>query len=153
MSDIYTLVLNSQNSTNRTGSNINSYTYYINWDVVLDRIHQNYSVGFTLKSVNTSTSITVNGFVSINFGRSNCYEQSNSQTSKIGFFYPVCVQQTQTTFNYFFNATSNDNSPIEIAYPSNKFINVVFSDFNPSTTSFTMYDYVLELTFTPIPKN
>ena len=52
MKDTFNLILNSQNSTNRTGS-LNSYTYYINWSSVLPEMNkttpQTFNVTWTLK--------------------------------------------------------------------------------------------------------
>jgi hypothetical protein len=150
MSESYSLIINSQNTLNRDNSsgNINSYKYYINWDTVLPKKYSTFNVGFTLKSINTATNITVNALVNINFGQSNMFDQSNNQSTCLGIAYPVPVQQTANTWNYFYNSTLNDNQPVSISYPTNQIITVTFTNFD-LTTALTMYNYVLQLTFTP----
>ena len=151
MSETYSLIINSQNAINRDTSsgNINSYKYYVNWDAVLPKKYSNFNVGFTLKSVNTATNITVNALVNINFGQSNMFDQTNNQSQSLGIAYPVPVQQTANSWNYFYNSTLNDNQPVTISYPVNQIITVTFTNFDLAT-ALTMYHYVLQLTFTPV---
>ena len=70
----YTLILDSQNSTNLiSNTNIYACQYYINWDAILEPKYQTYSLTYTLKSVNstqqtttftaTTSSITFSGFI------------------------------------------------------------------------------------------
>ena len=91
----HALVINSQNTTNRSGANVNSYTYYINWDSVLPQINkdkaQTFNLSWTLKSVSTATVLNKNAIVSINFGRSNTFDQTNSQCSVIYFSQPLAL--------------------------------------------------------------
>ncbi len=149
--ETFSLILNSQNVANRDNSSgsIASYKYYINWDAVLPTRNQTYNVSFTLKSVNTAVQLTANGFVSINFGQTNAMDQSNNQVSILGICYPVVIQQNSTSWTYYYNSTLNDNTPTTISYPSNSIITVLFTNFNPAV-AFTMYDYVLQLIFTPV---
>jgi hypothetical protein len=146
----YSLIINSQNAVNRDSSsgNINSYKYFINWDSVLPKKYSTFDVGFTLKSVNTATNITVNALVGIDFGQTNLFDQTINQSRIIGITYPVPVQQTANTWNYFYSSTLNDNQPVTISYPTNQMITVSFTNFD-LTTPLTMYHYVLQLTFTP----
>jgi hypothetical protein len=144
----HALVINSQNTSNRSGANVNSYTYYINWDSVLPRIDkdkaQTYNLIWTLKSVSTATVLSKNAIVSINFGRSNTFDQTNSQSSVIGYVFPqICGA------NYYFTSSTFDNIKTVLTYPSSNFITITFSDFLTST-AFVMYDYVLILNFEPI---
>ena len=151
MSLTYNLTLNTQSTStsiiNKTS--LNKVQYNINWDAVLPRKFQEYQLTWTFKSVNTATSLNENLFVDINFGASNSYDL-NQMTSKIGFVYPNVVQQTSTTFSYFYQATVYDNPPVEISYPSNNVITVNLYKFDGTTAPTTALDYVLELSFTPI---
>ena len=117
MSLTYNLTLNTQSTStsiiNRTS--LNKVQYNINWDAVLPRKFQEYLLTFTLKSVNTATSLNENLFVDINFGSSNVYEL-NQMTSKIGFVYPNVVQQDATHWSYFYQATIYDNPPVALTY-------------------------------------
>ena len=151
MSENYSLIINSQNATNRltTSTPLNSNQYYINWSSVLPKRYQMYNVSFTLKSVNITTSLTVNALVGINFGQTNLYDQSNNPSTTLGICYPVAVQQTSTTWNYFYNSTLNDNTPVTISYPSNSIITVNFTNFD-LTTPVVMQHYILQLQFTPL---
>jgi hypothetical protein len=149
--ETYSLILNSQNATNLTTiSGQTQIQYYINWNAVLpyqnkDTPREFYVMTWTLKSVNTATSLNQNAFVDIKFGQSNTCEQS-STSSKVGFIYPNAVQQTSTTWTYFYQATAYDNLPTTIAYPSSNLLTVTFSDFN-SANAFNMIHYVLILNF------
>ncbi len=147
----FSLILNSQNAINRDNSSgtIASYKYYINWDAVLPTRNQTYNVSFTLKSVNTNNQLTANGLVSINLGQTNIMDQSNNQVSFLGICYPVVVQQNANAWNYYFNSTLNDNTPVTISYPSNRIITVSFTNID-LVTPFVMYHYVLQLIFTPV---
>ena len=154
MSLTYNLTLNTQNTSNiiDTSNGKNAYKYYINWDAILNRHFQEYNLIWTLKSVNTSTSLSENLFVDINFGSVNNYEQSNQMSSKIGFVYPNAVQQTSTTWSYFYQSTIYDNPGSQISYPSNNIITVKLYKFDNSAPT-TNLDYVLELSFIPIMTN
>ena len=101
-----------------------------------------------MKSVNTATNITVNALVGIDFGQTNLFDQTINQSRIIGITYPVPVQQTANTWNYFYSSTLNDNQPVTISYPTNQMITISFTNFD-LTTPLTMYHYVLQLTFTP----
>jgi hypothetical protein len=149
MSETYSLIINSQNATNRiSNADLTKYQYYINWSSVLPKNYQTYNVGFTLKSVNTATQITVNALVSINFGQTNMSDQ-NGPSTYLGIAYPVVVQQSAVLWNYFYNSTLNDNQSVTISYPTNSILTVSFTNFD-LTTALTMYNYVLQLTFTPV---
>lgn len=147
----YSLLLNSQNAINRDNSsgNINSYKYYINWSAVLPKKYSTFNVSFTLKSVNVTTSLTINSLVSVDFGQSNLYDQSNNQSKILGFAYPVAVQQASAVWNYYYISTLAENHPVTISYPTNDIITVNFRNID-LTTAFVMYHYVIQLTFTPI---
>ena len=152
MSLTYNLLLNTQIQTSANKPTLYNVSYYINWDAILPRKYQEFILVWTLKTVNTTTSINENLFVDINFGASNTYEL-NQMTSKIGFVYPNVVQQTSATWSYFYQATVYDNPPTEISYPSNNIITVKLYKFDGTSAPTQTLDYVLELSFTPIQKD
>ena len=147
----YNLTLNTQSTSKSIidKSNLAQVQYNVNWDAVLPRKFQEYQLVWTLKTVNTATSINQNLFVDINFGASNTYAL-NQMSSKVGFVYPNVVQQDATHWSYFYQATIYDNPPVEISYPSNNVITVKFYGFDGITAPTQSLDYVLELSFTPI---
>ena len=150
MSLTYNLTLNTQIQTTANKPNLYTVQYNVNWDAILPRKFQEYQLIWTFKSVNTSTSINENLFIDINFGASNSYELTNQVSSKIGFIYPNAVQQTSTTWSYFYQSTIYDNPPVQISYPCSNIITVKLYKFDGvSAPSFNL-DYVLELSFTPI---
>jgi len=58
MSETYSLILNSQNTSNIVNnSSLSAYQYNINWDAILPRKYQRYSVSYQLKSVNLQTAV------------------------------------------------------------------------------------------------
>ena len=57
MPETYSLILNSQNTTNIVNnSSISAYQYNINWDAILPRKYEKYNVTYQLKSANLQTS-------------------------------------------------------------------------------------------------
>ena len=148
----YSLILNSQNTSGLT--TINGQTqiqYYVNWSAVLpyknkDTPRGSYIMTWTLKSITSTTALTANVLVDIKFGQSNACEQGGSTSSKVGVIYANEVQQTSTTWRYFYTASAIDNLPTTVSYPASNLITVTFQDFN-SATAFTMIHYVLILSF------
>ena len=58
MPETYSLILNSQNTTNVVNnSSLSAYQYNINWGAILPRKYDKYSVTYQLKSVNVQTSV------------------------------------------------------------------------------------------------
>ena len=58
MSETYSLILNSQNTTNIVdNTSLSNYSYNIRWDSILPREYQRYSVTYQLKSANIQTTI------------------------------------------------------------------------------------------------
>ena len=54
--ETYTLVLNSSNASNRTNNaSLSSVSYIINWDAVLPRKYNQYSLNWQLKTNLTQT--------------------------------------------------------------------------------------------------
>jgi len=78
----YSLVLSSQTTTNRIGTNKRNYQYYINWNSILpkpENINQKYLVKFTFKGLVQGSFAEVYT-LNIDFGGSNMYDQSNSKS-------------------------------------------------------------------------
>ena len=98
-----------------------------------------------------NTSLTQNVILSVNFGYTTAYEQTNSQSSVLGSIYPYIYPLSNTAnisiFNY--NSSFLDNAPIQIGYPSNQVITVRFSNLNGSLFT-QMPHYQLQLYFEPI---
>jgi hypothetical protein len=60
MSETYSLIINSQNSSNRVdNTSLSSYSYNINWDAILPKEYNRYSVKFQLKSTNIQSTVFV----------------------------------------------------------------------------------------------
>lgn len=58
MSETYSLILNSQNTTNIVNnSSLSAYQYNIRWDAILPRKYERYSLTYQLKSANLQTAI------------------------------------------------------------------------------------------------
>ena len=77
MSETYSLILNSQDTTNIVNnSSLSAYQYNISWDAILPRKYDRYSVTFSLVSANANTVVftgtqtaTVLSVVNIIFGQ------------------------------------------------------------------------------------
>ena len=81
----YTLVLNSTNATNRTGTAPN-FTYLVNWETILEK-QCSYSISFSFHSTVVASAFTELYTLSINFGSSNVYSQSASPFNQLGFLH------------------------------------------------------------------
>ena len=157
MKETRTLVIHSQNATNRSGSNTRNYQYYINWSSVLpspENINQKYHVRFAFITPAT-TSFGEVFTLSIDFGGSNTYDQTGSKSTVLGNVFPIqnnsaTTSGTNTVF-YYSKATMNDNIPITMEYPNNNFITVSLVNLNTSfPTNYFTNNYMLTLEFTPI---
>lgn len=157
MKETYTLLLNSQTATNRLGSTVKNYQYYINWNTILpkpENLNQKYSLKFSIIS-HAQASLTAEVYqLYIDFGGSNMYDQSNSRTTYLGYIYPMAnyssgVTGTYTTYSYSM-AKSTDNVPVCVEYPNNSLITVNLVNANTgSGTTFTN-NYMLTLEFIPL---
>jgi hypothetical protein len=157
MKENYTLVLSSQNTTNRIGTTKKSLQYYINWNAILpkpENINQKYLVRFSFTSLAQASLIAEVYSLNIDFGGSNMYEQTNSKSTYLGYLYPLAnyssgAAGTYTTYSYSI-AKSTDNVPVSIEYPNNSLITVNLVNINnASGTTFTN-DYILTLEFIQI---
>ena len=147
MKQYYTLVLNSTNSSNRTGT-APTYSYNINWDAIFPENLRNkkFAVSFVFSSLVVTTPFTEVYTVNINFGTTNVYNQTPSQSAFLGFLYPYMTSATA----YFAMATINDNSPITISYPVNRNITVSIGNANLASSTVNITNYILTLRFTPL---
>jgi hypothetical protein len=149
MSNIsYSLCLNSQNTTNRTGSSIDNYTYTIDWSKVLPTKYKTYNVTYKLKSVAVYTgSISGTGAININFDNTKIINQGGTSCSVVGIVEPNTYLVVSGS-NYSWYYESVNNLPFTIFYPSTSSLNVKFTAFD-LTSVFTMQNYILQLNFTP----
>ena len=146
MKEYYTLVLNSTNSVNRTGTAPN-FTYNINWDSVLpDKRYTKYKVNFSFNSLVVATPFTEIYTINVIFGTTNVYNQMPSQSAYIGCVHPYNTSAT----SYYAIANINDNPDITIAYPSNRLITVSIGNANLASSTVNITDYILTLQFMPI---
>ena len=217
MDETYSLILNSQNTKNSISVNgTNQISYNINWDAVLPRKYNKYSLRWQLQAVSITTTVfqgTTNGTtltvsmtiaplavgnifiynaqlfqiiantgvgtwtlsqapqtqitvptifslfqldydvlaVSINFGKSNAVDQTYSTSNIIGYINPLCINVAPSINAYNYNASFQDNGPIQILYPSNNNITVNFLLLDGVTiNTASSFNYILQLSFTPI---
>ena len=157
MKENYTLLLNSQNATNRIGTTKKQLQYYVNWNAILPKpqnISQKYLLKFSFISVAQASLIAEVYSLNIDFGGANMYEQTNNKTTYLGYLYPMAnyssgVTGTYTTYSYSI-AKSTDNVPVCVEYPNNSIITVNLVNINnASGTTFTN-EYYLTLEFTSI---
>ena len=157
MKETYNLVLNSQTTTNRIGTVTRSYQYMVNWSAVLpkpENINQKYSVRFSFITPSSGSFGEV-FTLSIDFGGSNVYDQTNSRSTFLGCVYPVSNQTAATsgtnTVFYYGKATTIDNIPVTVEYPNNNIITVSILNANASYPNiYFTNNYILNLEFTPI---
>jgi hypothetical protein len=147
MKQYYTLVLNSTNSSNRTGT-APTYSYNINWDAIFPQNlrDKKFAVSFVFSSLVVTTPFTEVYTVNINFGTTNVYNQTPSQSAFLGVLYSYMTNATA----YFAMANINDNSPVTICYPTNRIITVSIGNANLASSTVNITDYILTLQFTPL---
>jgi hypothetical protein len=147
MKQYYTLVLNSTNSSNRTGT-APSFSYNINWDAIFPQNlrDKKFAVSFVFSSLVVTTPFTEVYTVNINFGTTNVYNQTPSQSAFLGVLYSYMTSATA----YFAMANINDNSPVTISYPTNRIITVSIGNANLASSTVNITDYILTLQFTPL---
>ena len=124
--EYYTLILNSTNSINRTGT-APTYSYYINWDTILPTKYSKYSVNFCFNSFVVTTAFTELYTININFGTTSVYNQIPSQTQCLGFVHP-------------YSTSSTSYSDVNIMYPTNRLITVTIASANLSSSTNNLTD-------------
>ena len=147
MKQFYTLVLNSTNSVNRTGT-APQFTYNINWDTIipLNLRDKKFAVSFNFSSLVVAAAFTDIYTINVVFGATNVYNQTPSQSAFLGFLYPY-----MTSVNaYFAMANVSDNSSVVISYPSNRSLTVAIGNANLASSTVSITDYILTLQFTPL---
>lgn len=152
MSKTYTLLLNSGNTVNRSGTVTNDYTYYVNWSSFLPKEVKKFDVSYSLKSYMTSTLQTNIVLLSANIGNQTSYDQTYSQTPIICAITPK--SNPGSTVYFYYETFITDESGFVISYPQNNYLNIKILNPTPvngvysSATDFP--DYVLQLSFTEI---
>ena len=147
----YTLLISSQNATNRLGANKRNLQYYINWSAILPKPEdpgQKYQLKFVMTSLFTAAGFNEIYSLNIDFGGANVFEQTGSKSNFVGLVYPSFV----STFNQYYYAMSknNDNLPIIVEYPNNSLITINLVNSTVGSGTVYNYEYLLTLQFTPI---
>jgi len=157
MKENYTLILNSQITTNRIGANKYNYSYNINWTSILpkpENINQKFLVRFSFISIVQASLMTDVYSLNINFGGSNMYDQIPSKNTYLGFLYPLANYTSAAAGTYTTNSYSisklTDNPGITIEYPNNSLITINLVNINVASGNTFPNDYILTLEFTPI---
>ena len=156
--ETYNLVLNSQISTNRIGSNKRNYQYYVNWNAILPNKYKRFLVNFSFITL-VQSSFAEMYILYLDFNGTNVYSQSNSRNNYAGNLLPTnnltnaVAQATGTTIqtSYFYIMTRlNDNPNFTIQYPNNNLITVDIVNANSSSGTTFNYEYILNIQFIPI---
>jgi hypothetical protein len=91
--------------------------------------------------------------VAIDFGsKSTTISQSNTVNTTIGYITTNPIPLTNNLFLYNYGCSYNDNGPTKINYPNNSSITVKITQIDGITllNDNEVFDYVLQLYFTPI---
>ena len=94
--ETYNLILNSQISTNRIGSNKRNYQYFINWNAILPNKYKKFSVRFSFITISTSSFGEV-WTISIDFNTSNLYDNNSSRNNYLGSIFPILNNSASTS--------------------------------------------------------
>lgn len=145
----YTLILNSQLTTNRidTSAGISGYKYYVNWGAILPPEYTKFDVSFVFRSSTSGTDPVNTILLGMNLGNRTLYDQTMSQSNIIGAIIPKSYGSTR----YYFESNYPDDSGFICSYPSNSYVTVTMSNLDGSAnTNFPAGGYVLFLCFTVI---
>ena len=148
MKESFVLQLSSQSATNRLGANKRAYQYNINWSAILPKpadITQKYQLKYTFSSLSTA-SISDIYTISVDFGGSNVYEQTNSKSTFIGLAFPIGNNGT----NYYIQSKYPDNVQVCIEYPNNSLITVNITPLLVGSGNIWNIEYIMMMEFTPI---
>lgn len=150
MSKTYTVVLNSQNTTNLdTTGTIIAYTYKINWHNILPFGVDKFDLTTTFKSRPTTAEMLETIMLSVNLGSTLVADQNTYSSSFLCSIIPKSFQGT--AINYYYESNVIDDSSVTVSYPSNDFITVFIKKLDGSAVSTVGFpNYILSLTFTPI---
>jgi mevalonate kinase len=158
MSKTYTLLLNSANSVNRSGTAVTDYTYYVNWASFLPQNVERFDVSYSFKSTLTSTLQSSVVLLSANIGNQTTYDQTYSQTPILCALTPY--SNPGSTINFFYESKVTDECGFMISYPQNNNLSIRILNAIPdanglysSAASFTGMSYILQLSFTEIEKD
>jgi hypothetical protein len=144
MSQSYSVIFSSRGSNVVDSSSINAISYYCNWPAMLPvHKYKKYSCEFIFKSETYGGSLTNNGFVNMNIGKTDVFD-GTTQSFNLGVIYPVALSATSS----FYNSTSNDNLPM-VLYPNQNMVTIKLNTFAGSAMA-NMQNYVLILNMTPI---
>ena len=149
MKERFSLLLSSQNATNRLTTTKRNLQYNINWSAVLpksENINQKYSVRFTMSGLYSGTGFNDIYSVNIDFGGSNMYDQTVSKSNYLGLSFPILVGT-----GYWYSLARNyDNLPVCVEYPNNSLITVNLVNINTGSGTTWPYEYYLTLEFIPL---
>lgn len=146
----YTVILNSTNATNKSGSSTTSYTYNIQWYKILPQEHQKYDLSWIFRSQTTLTGISDTILVSVDFGTHTTFDQSWNQTNVLGAIIPKSyATNTSTNPRYYYESNYTDDCGCMAYYPQKNSITVNITKMDFSAVS-NVPDYILQLCFTVI---
>lgn len=149
--ETFSLVLNSSNSTNRTGTLL-AYVYQTDWARVIPPAykHRKFDVTWTFRSDLQATSLPETMLVYCDIGFVNCVDQSGAFSNLLGAIVPGQFLAAAAAYGY---SSDNDmNNRFSSAYPSNQNVAVTLTDITNATVANYNVNYILQLFFTLIPE-
>lgn len=156
MKQTATLLLSSQNTTNRLTATKKALQYYVNWSAILpniDNIKQKYKVRFSFVTLPQASFAEVYGLY-IDFGGGYVYDQGTSMINFLGFLTPYSNHTAAAggadSVYFYAVAKMADNVPVTIELPTNNMITVSIVNLNTGSGTTFNYEYYLTLDFEPI---
>lgn len=128
MSESYTIILNSNIATNRTGNNNNS-TYNINWDSFLPPNVKRFGLTVSVRSNLTATVLTTTALVNIT-GAGGLYvmDQAGSRNSAVIAIIPMSNNNSATPVFAYQSLYSDDNMVLVDRPQSSNRVTVQWTD-------------------------
>jgi len=129
-----------------------SVDYSVNWAAFLPQQYKKFKCQFVFISQMYAAGggglLVDIGFVNMRMGRTNITEGYNSST-KIGYIYPVCHDNTPLLQTSYYTAKTQDNLEFYIDYPTSTIVNISLNTFyNDIMTG--VQPYALTLNLTPV---
>jgi hypothetical protein len=146
-----TLTLFSAKDSNRSGSDISDYTYYVNWGAIIPEKYKNnkFLINFSYYSDVTSNSASKTSFICAN-GLNLISANFQGFSNVLGC---IPISTSRTTSVCVYGASMSDNPPVMGNYPNSNNLEIKIFD----VTTFSSQDavgilpnYMLTITFTPI---
>jgi hypothetical protein len=151
--ETYTLTLFSGQTTNRTGTDLSDYSYYVNWGSIIPEKYRSnkFLISFTFHSDFTAVAGSRPAVVFAN-GLNLINQNFQGEVNILGVIIPNVIK---TQVINAWTASTTDNQPVMGNYPNSNTLNIQLMDVtnNAILAVPSMNNYIMMISFTPIKDN